>query len=555
MKSFFLFIGISLVFVHLDGQSANWYQGDRNDETPYNIGTDQVYDELLKTKKGQTVVVAVIDSGVDIEHEDLREVIWVNADEIPNNGIDDDKNGYIDDINGWNFIGGSDGTPVAGDTYEMTRQYREYREKFKDVDISQLDKKEKEQYDEYVKFGKRIEQEIKKAQDNYNEVKPQYDVFDRVLNHLEKLNETYELDQKLADSLSTLYNTNDAISANILNYYITETGSVPDIKSLRKELVGPLEEMVDYYGSKFKYNWNPDFDPRHIVGDNYNDVSERYYGNNLVEGPDAYHGTHVAGIIAARRNNGIGINGVAENVRIMAIRAVPDGDERDKDVANAIRYAVDNGASIINMSFGKGASPNKDVVDDAIRHAEKNDVLLVHASGNSSNDIDSTENYPNDYFIKPKGFLFFRKKQPKNYISVGASAPSKEEDMVANFSNYGKKDVDLFAPGVMMFSTTPDDDYDISQGTSMAAPVISGVAAIIRSYYPALTAKQVKEAIMNSTGANDTLVKRPGDNQLVPFSSLSVSGGIIDIQAAILEASRMKGKKKIKKYRPEEIKA
>jgi len=180
---------------------------------------------------------------------------------------------------------------------------------------------------------------------------------------------------------------------------------------------------MHYFGSKFKYGWNPDYDPRHIVGDNYDDVNERYYGNNLVEGPDAMHGTHVSGIIAASRNNDLGINGIADNAQIMVLRAVPDGDERDKDVANSIRYAVDNGASIINMSFGKGASPQKQVVDDAIRYAEKNDVLIVHAAGNAGSNLSTSENYPNDYFKKPKGFLFFRKKQPKNYISIGASGP------------------------------------------------------------------------------------------------------------------------------------
>ncbi len=539
----------------LQGQSTNWYQDDRTEETPFTIGTESVYKTLLKDKRGTQVVVAVIDSGVDIEHEDLKDVIWVNHDEVADNGIDDDNNGYIDDINGWNFIGGPDGSHVGPDTYEMTRLYALYDKKFKDVDPATLDKKETEEYNDYIKFGKRIEKETESAKINYDEIKRQYDIFAQVMDHIDAIAEKLPLDEKLADSLSTSFNPNDVITSNIFNYYISETGAIPSAESLRDELIAPMEDGLEYYGNKFKYNWNPDFDPRHIVGDNYEDLDEKYYGNNSVEGPDAFHGTHVSGIIAARRDNGIGINGVADNVRIMVVRAVPDGDERDKDVANAIRYAVDNGASIINMSFGKGASPDKQVVDDAIRYAEKKDVLIVHAAGNSSENLDTTENYPNDYFLKPKGFLFFRKKQPKNYISIGASGPSDSQDMVADFSNYGKKDVDLFAPGVMMYSTAPDDKYQISQGTSMAAPVISGVAAIIRSHFPSLTAQQVKEALMTSTTSSDTMVKLPGGEELVPFSDLSVTGGIVDIPAAVRVASSMRGKKKIKRSKKGEIKA
>ena len=549
-KTLLLFCFIATYHFSLSGQSYNWYQEDITNETPFNIGTESVYNTLLKNRTSRTVVVAVIDSGVDIEHEDLKEVIWVNHDEVAENGIDDDNNGYIDDINGWNFIGGRDGSHVQWDTYEMTRLYAGYKRKYDNADPDKLNEKEIEEYNEFIKFGKRIEKETKGAKIHYDEIKEQYDVFAPIMDHIDRISKKHLLDDELVDSLSTSFNPSDAIAANIFNYYLSETGSIPSAEALRAELIDPLKEGLDYYGSKFKYNWNPDYDPRNIVGDNYEDMDEANYGNNFVEGPDAFHGTHVAGIIAARRNNDIGINGIADNVRIMVLRAVPDGDERDKDVANAIKYAVDNGAGVINMSFGKGASPNKEAVDDAIRYAEKKDVLIVHAAGNASLDLDDSEdedeNYPNDYYAKPKGFLFFKKKQPNNYLSVGASGPSDSEDMVASFSNYGKKDVDLFAPGVMMYSTVPGDKYKISQGTSMAAPVISGVAAVIRSYFPSLTATQVKEAILTSASPDNTKVRIPGGDDLVPFSELSVTGGIVNIPKAVKAAAQMKGKKKIK---------
>ncbi len=553
--SFALLITIS-AFSHISfAQSVNWYQQDRTAETPYNLGTDAVYKKLLKDVEGVPVVVAVIDSGIDIEHEDLKDVIWVNTDEIPDNGIDDDNNGYIDDVNGWNFIGGKDGSQVAADTYEMTRSYAKYREMFKNADPAKLKGKEKEQYNDYIKYGKKIESETKSAKKQYEQYDERLQSFVGVIEHVESITKTREIDKAMIDSLSTSFDPTDALTANIYNYYLAETNEMPTLDQLKAELIDPLQGALKHFGNKYKYNYNPDYNPRTIVGDNYEDKTERYYGNNSVEGPDAMHGTHVAGIIAGSRNNEIGINGIAKNVRIMTIRAVPDGDERDKDVANAIRYAVENGASIINMSFGKGESPYKEVVDDAIRFAEKNDVLIVHAAGNSNENISEAENYPNDYFRKPKGFLFFKKKQPKNYLSIGASGPSKEDDMVASFSNYSKKDVDVFAPGVMMLSSVPDDNYEISQGTSMAAPVISGVAAVLRSYFPRLNAQQVKEAIITSTIPNDTLVKKPGTEEYVPFSSLSLSGGIIDLAAAYSTASRMKGKKKIKKNKGSKIRA
>ena len=541
MIGFFIFSGL-----RTSAQSINWYQEERSTDKPYSISTDLAYEELLSSKKGKKVIVAVIDSGIDIEHEDLKHVIWVNEDEIPGNGIDDDNNGYIDDINGWNFIGGPDGSHVDGDTYEMTRLYAQYRDRFKDVDPSTLSAKDRALYTTYEEYGDRITKEAENAENQYNEYKREADFREVIIDHIGAIRETREISTDVIDSLSTSINQKDVVAANIFNMFSEELGHYPSSEELQQQLIDPMDEILKHFGDKFMYNWNPDFDSRSIVGDNYEDKKERYYGNNSVEGPDAMHGTHVAGIIAASRDNELGLNGIASNTQIMVLRAVPNGDERDKDVANSIRYAVENGAEIINMSFGKGQSPYKEIVDDAIRYAEKKDVLIIHAAGNSGFNVDIEENYPNDYYKKPKGFLFFKKKQPKNYLTIGASGPSSGEQLAADFSNYGPKDVDVFAPGVMMLSTVPDDRYEMSQGTSMAAPVVSGVAALVRSYFPALTAKQVKEVIMTSTKKDDRLVIKPGSSATkVPFSSLSVAGGVIDVKAVLQAASQVKGKKKV----------
>ena len=535
---------IQFVIAQEDG-SVNWYHAPRTADEPFNINTDQVYKNIIKNKVGRTVVVAVIDSGVDIEHEDLVNVIWTNDDEIPENGIDDDHNGYIDDVHGWNFIGGKDGTPVGADTYEMTRSYAKLRPKYQNADPSKLSKEELKEYERYNEYGLKIEAESASAKKNYDEITATESIFQEVIDHVTEYVGTDEITANTIDSLGMSYDRNSLIAANILNAMSQELGYIPNVNEMKEMLMGEISGAKEYYGNKWKYNYNPDFDSRKIVGDNYNDLSNRYYGNNLVEGPDAMQGTHVSGIIAAERNNGLGMNGIAQNVKIMVVRAVPDGDERDKDVANAIRYAVDNGADIINMSFGKGESPEKAYVDEAVRYAEKHDVLLVHAAGNSSQNLDVSANFPKDEYSKAKGFLFWKKKKATNWISVGASSRFNNENMVAGFSNYGMEDVDLFAPGEFMLSTTPNDNYEIQQGTSMAAPVVSGVAALLRSYFPQLSAQQVKEVMMESAQPIEVIIKKPGTTEMVPFKTLSVSGGIVDIQSAFTIAAQVKGKKKV----------
>lgn len=307
------------------------------------------------------------------------------------------------------------------------------------------------------------------------------------------------------------------------------------------EIKRDLDEYYKHVYAEYHYHYNVDFNPRSIIGDNYDDVNERYYGNNDIQGPDAQHGTHVAGIIGAVRNNNIGMDGVADNVRIMSVRTVPDGDEHDKDVANAILYAVENGASIINMSFGKGASPHKAAVDKAVRFAAKHDVLLVHAAGNDGKENTDDNNFPNRRFAK-KGL--FSPKYADNWIEVGAINWAGGENLAADFSNYSSKNVDVFAPGVDILSAVPDNGYRKFPGTSMAAPMVAGAAAVIRSHFPDLTAAQVKDIIMRSVAPQPGKTTLPGGEELVPFSKLSVSGGTLDLDAAIRLAQQTKGKKK-----------
>jgi cell wall-associated protease len=516
----------------------DWFLLDPETDHVQGVSSEKAYSTILKDRPSRTVIVAVIDSGVDPEHEDLKDIMWVNPKEIPGNKIDDDKNGYVDDIHGWNFIGGKDGN-VSADTYEVTREYARLKPTYENFDEKNLNKKNKEGYEYWKRVKTKYERDFetnKKQLDLYSNQFNAYANFFLTVRYYDSI-----LTRKLGapitkSSLASIPSKNDtiAVAKATLTRVFDNIGDDITIAEFLDEFAVYLEQVkegVEHYETAVEYGYNLEFNSRTIVGDDPNNLYEKGYGNNDVEGPDAKHGTHVAGIIAANRNNDLGIRGIANNVRIMSVRAVPNGDERDKDVANAIIYAVDNGAKIINMSFGKSFSPQKEAVDKAVKYAESKGVLIIHAAGNDSKDLDSQPNFPTRQFIK-KGDV------ASNWIEVGASAASEEVGFIGSFSNYGKKSVDLFAPGVEIYSTTPDNTYEDLQGTSMACPATAGVAAIIMSYFPELSAVQVKQLLLQSTRKFDGLkVPQPGAETPVPFKDLSISGGLVNAYEAAKLAS------------------
>jgi subtilisin family serine protease len=518
----------------------NWFTLDPGTDKVLGTGADAALKMLKeKGKKGQTIIVAVLDSGVDANHEDLKPIMWTNPNEVPNNGVDDDGNGYVDDIHGWNFIGGKDGKNVHHDSYELTREYVRLKNRFAGTDASKLYGDAKTEYAYYEEVKKAFEERRAETEEQRSGVAAQFSKFDNAFATAQKALGKKEV---TAADIETLKN-NEAKevkeAAGTLDKLFKNGVDQASFEEQKKE-------ATEYFDNQLNYGLNPDFNPRTIVGDNPNDVNERYYGNNDIQGPDAFHGTHVAGIIAAVRNNDIGIRGVADNVRIMSVRCVPDGDERDKDVANAIRYAVDNGASVINMSFGKGYSPNKKLVDDAVKYAEEHDVLLVHAAGNDSENNDTDPNFPNDAYQTPvkKGLFGGKQKNAENWMEIGALSWKGGENRPAKFSNYGKKNVDLFSPGVAIYSTIPGSKYGNAQGTSMAAPAAAGVAAILRSYYPELSAEQVRQIMMKSVvPQTDGEVFKPGSTEKVRFSDLCVSGGVVSATNAVNMAEGTKAKR------------
>ncbi len=508
-----------------DAQLKVWSAADLATDTIPGMSVDKAYAELIPNLKGTNVIVAVIDSGIDIEHEDLKNVIWINRGEIPNNGIDDDKNGFIDDVHGWNFLG-----DIVGENLEFTRIVRRYDAKFNGKDITEISEADLETFGLYQKAKA---EQLK----NYEETEVNRDRYTQMLAQVTDANN--QISKKLgkedytAEELAAISDPSDDEQKNIavLTQMLSYGGSIP-------EFMVRLNGGVDYYDGRMKNHFNMDTDFRGVLNDDPYDITDISYGNNDVDGPnplkeDALHGTHVAGIIAAQRGNGIGMDGVAQNVEIMVIRAVPDGDEYDKDVALAIRYAVDNGAKVINTSFGKGYSQNPEWVWDAIKYAGKKDVLIVNAAGNDGVDLDVTTSYPNDQ--NGTGA-----EMSDNFITIGALNYKYGEEMVATFSNYGATSVDLFSPGVKIWSTTPLDTYEYLQGTSMASPNVAGVAAMIRSYYPKLSAKQVKQVLMNSGLRTSTPVVVGGDeSNIQPFDAISKSGNTANLYNALIMASKM----------------
>ena len=537
---------IALVHNTLNAQYASpsvyrkgWHLEDKENTGIYGISLHKAYSELLINQQPKKkVIVAVIDSGVDTLHEDLKSVLWKNQKEVPSNGIDDDNNGYVDDWYGWNFIGGKDGRNVSKDSYEGARVYYKYKNIFADREINEdtLSNELKLSYKIYKKAKAQLESQAKDAALYVLILK---DIIAKIPSADSVIQKAIGKNEYTGDELENFKVTDPQINKakSVMLSIFQQTKEMDKTNTL---LVGELTRFYEGERSKLEaVEKAPKQYRAEIVNDIYSDINDRFYGNPDVMGPESSHGTHVSGIIGADRKNGIGINGIADHVEIMTIRAVPDGDEHDKDIANAIRYAVDNGAWVINMSFGKSFSPEKNWVDDAAKYAESKGVLLVHAAGNDAKNIDIEDNFPS------KNLNNDTSKVLNNWINVGASGAS-EDDIIASFSNYGKREVNVFAPGVRIYSTIPGGNvYGDKDGTSMASPVVSGLAALILSYYPSLSAQQVKWIIEESVSKVNKPIMSTDDNEnnTVSLQQLSSTGGIINAYNALKLASTIKGER------------
>ncbi|NDA60462.1 MAG: peptidase S8 [Chitinophagia bacterium] len=540
------FVGISIAIIGMYSAGAQkidintWYLKDPKDDSIYGISLSKAYQFLQeKKRKSEPVIVAVLDSGVDTTHEDLKKNLWRNPKEIPGNGIDDDKNGYIDDIYGWNFLGGKDGKNLTKASSEKSRFYYQYKSRFEapSLDTLALTPTEKNTYDWWRKAAQEMKgnPEDEKAMEMLSMASRTLQRFDQSLRE-EMKRDTFSIDdlEKFIPSTKT---GKDAKLGYLTFLRLLEVDGEFTNKRLLTELKNELEKMRSESIEKI----SPPTDYRALyVKDDYFNFRDSAYGNNNVMSDleSCMHGTHVAGLIGAVRNNGVGIDGIADNVQLMILRIVPDGDEYDKDIALAIRYAVNNGAKIINMSFGKSFSPEKNWVDSAVKYAEDRDVLLVHSAGNESCSLDEKPKFPNPW-------LSNWKRNATNFITIGASSDYHITDCLsADFSNYSNKTVDLFSPGVKIYSTQPGGNvYGKLDGTSFSGPIVAGIAALIRSYYPSLNAEEIIQLLEKTvTIPADSQTCLPSSNKdktYINWNALCKTGGIVNAASAIRAADEL----------------
>lgn len=498
----------------VDKKILNWYNGGGT-----GMQTEKAY-KKLKKRTSQTVVVAIIDSGVDIEHEDLKGKIWTNTDEIPGNGIDDDKNGYIDDVHGWNFLGNSKGENANSMRLERTRILAKLTAKSASEELSS----------EEQSLLEKVKAEVNADRNEYEGYLGQIDMLIPMIENIPSM-----VASKLGKENATEKDIDKWVKKHPEDAQIMGLAKAVISGELSKEA---MEKQKEQLRNMLDTHLNPDFNGREVVGDDPDDFSDLSYGNNDVEGPDALHGTHVGGIVGAVRGNGLGGDGVAENVLLMSLRAVPDGDEFDKDIALAIRYAVDNGAQVINMSFGKAYSPHAKEVYEAFAYADAKGVLLVHAAGNDNKDIDSEPNFPTSMYE-------FQTQKLDHFLTIGASTRFKKEKLAASFSNYAQNGVDVFAPGFEIYNSVPQSEYKKLQGTSMACPMVAGVAAMLKSYFPTLSMKEIKDIILSSaTSYKGVQQFKPGTEELVDFGTLSQTGGVVNVLSAVKACTELEKAKK-----------
>ena len=551
MKSKILIIITSLFFISYCYSQNNtvsvekpkfWHHEDYGSTNIPGISLDKSIRSVNHLSSKKQIIVAVIDTQIDALHEDLNTSIWTNKKEIPNNGTDDDKNGFTDDIHGWNFLGNKSGGYTVWANFEYIRILRDYGPIFKNKSKEEIPVKDKFKYEQYLKA---IENDKKFSKYFNNYIKSlKYDISlyqktkDTLRHFFPKENYTY----KQLDSLYRKHKINDKTYRERRDSNDQDLGALLDsyLTSLDIGLnsYAKLTSALKQQDSTLNKSCSLSFNERKNIDC---ETSNKGYGNNKtqveIKGIPIFsnHSTEVSSIIAAKRENNLGIKGFSDNIKIMPLPVCPSGDEHDRDIALAVKYAVDNGAKVINMSFGKDLSMYPELISEALQYAEKHNVLIVHAAGNNGINIDNSTFYPNDYN---------KIEICNNFITVGSINKNYGEKMVSSFSNYGKVNVDLFAPGEDIYTAIPDNQYGFDSGTSLAAPMVSGTAALIWLYYPKLNVQQVKQIILESGTPYDLEVIVPGTkDKKVKFSELSKTGKVLNVYNAMQMAKEMSKKK------------
>ena len=523
------------------GQDAKfWHWKDLEKEGVHGVSLFKAQQLLIESKlKPTPIVIAILDGGIDTNHHQIRPLLWNNPKEIPGNQIDDDKNGYIDDIHGWNFLGNATGQNVDKASDEKSRIYHRYKNEFKQEELDSVnwDAKKKSTYTSWRQAAAEIVFTEEDA-DNLAFIKMAKNAVVKMgfilIREMEDSNFT-------AEKLETYQPIGKITADTKISYLRTLQALGIDRMNGHQSIVDDLNE---YIAGKEKAAISLETPPEDIrkliIKDRYEDLKDQYYGNNNITGPNAKHGTHVAGLAAGIIDTIFTKSNFNNPIKLMGVRVVPDGDEYDKDIALGIRYAVNNGAKIINMSFGKSFSPEQAWVDSAIRYAASKDVLIIHSAGNESYDLNNKTVYPSPYSSS------FNNKA-SNMITVGASSdPIIAESLLTDFSNYGNQIVDLFSPGNKIYSSLPNQTYGFTNGTSMSAPILSHIAAIVRAYFPKLSAIEVKAILLQSCWKpedENSIFPIPQKDQSKKLKELSAEGGIINAALCIQNAIKFQSNK------------
>ena len=497
-----------------------WHLLDYKKDGYMGTGVKEAY-QLLKNRKSTMVVIAVIDSGVDSAQADLKPNFWTNPKEIPNNGKDDDNNGYIDDVHGWNFDGSPSGENLSSNTYEITRVYHKWKGQFENKTGKDIPADSIFLFHQWQKSNELVNKQYSEYEDNIGNIESFVTATETASNLIDSQLNKKQFIKHDVDLIYAKDSIGWAVSVWEKVFSRSDDSTVTNV-AIMDEIERYKNQLLNY--KKIKEDMPVDYREK-LTKDIYTDINDSIYGNNNLSGSSGNHGTHVCGIIGAIKDSAANVEGIVHNVRIMMIRAVPGGDEHDKDIALAIRYAVDNGASIINMSFGKPVSPYKKFVDNAVGYAQSRGVLLVHAAGNDGEDISDGFDYPNPKLLDGK--------TATNMLVVGASGDYSTGGLVASFSNYSPTLVDIFSPGVYINSTIPGNGNAAYDGTSMASPVAAGVAGLLKSYFPKLTPEQIIDVILRSGTEIKELVTQPGSDKKVSMKKLCRSGKIINAYEAV----------------------
>lgn len=564
MKKYFLLLLVCIGMANVNAQlikqdnqarkkqsDLDWYNCSFGEDGVYGAEVNKAYEFLKGKKVKKRPVVALIGTGLDVEHEDLKQAIWVNPGEQAD-GKDRDKNGFIDDINGWNFLGGKNGQVMERLIQEGDREFLRLKDKYADyitsngeffkiIDGKRVKVSAPENLSEYSYYKNVVMPESQLAR-IYGGWNMAYVIAEYGQKFKEDLRAKFPGQRITLQEFQTCYDPNapqDTLSDVTFTLIATafQLYKTDDLDFVYKTFVetGVARGKESYEEALKAYGYDGRKD---IVGDDYLNINDNKYGNNVLLTSDAGLGTMQGGIIGGKRGNGLGNDGIMDEAEIMALRVTASGGEPYiKDMVLAIRYAADHGVDIIVLPQQNTLYPDgqKEWMIEALRYAESKGILVIVPAWELSQDLAKQTFYPNRRMTGDKELT--------NLMVISSS--DKEGNPSLN-ANYGAKELDLFAPGINIYSAYTGDTYQIGSGVGLASASVAGVAALIKAYYPHLTGSQIRDILLESVTSRKGVEVEKGievdgkqTQDLFLFDDLCLSGGILNAYQAIMAADKL----------------